>query len=190
MNDNIKVLRILNNISNSIYQAKRSNITRIQDNKEFNKVAQQKLMNDIISPLNESLYTLSKEIIYNLEMIPIYTFFLQNVKGLSIYDAADLICIIQDINRFNTFGSLLSYSGFTPCSRSFNKELHKLLLRITYKLLKNNVTYQFVYEQNYDKYIQKYPNRTEEHISNMSKRIVIKKFLQNLYDNWTMINNF
>ena len=42
----------------------------------------------------------------------------------------------------------------------------------------------------YEIYKKKYPERSDEHIENMAKRIVTKRFLQNLYTNWVKINNF
>ena len=50
-----------------------------------------------------------------------------------------------------------------------------------YKLIKVNPKYQFVYENAAQRYQKKYPKYTEEHIHNMAKRIVIRKFLKNLY---------
>jgi hypothetical protein len=190
MDNNIEVLKILNNISNSVYQAKKSNLVRIQNNNQFNTNAQKDLISNIIAPLDDSLFKLSVEINKMLNVIPIYNLFLKNVDGVSIYDAANLICIVKDIDRFDDFGALLAYSGFIPNAKSYNKNLHKLLLKISYKLSNQNLIYQFVFENHYEIYKKKYPERSDEHIENMAKRIVTKRFLQNLYTNWVKINNF
>ena len=82
----------------------------------------------------------------------------------------------------------MSYAGFTPNSYNYNKKLHKLLLRIGYKLIQKNPKYQFIFESSIDKYKEKHPNYTEDHIKNMAKRIVIRKFLKNLYINWKAVD--
>ena len=82
----------------------------------------------------------------------------------------------------------MSYAGFVPNAKNYNKKLHKLLQKLSYKLVKYNPQYEFVFDINVQKYSEKYPKYSEEHINNMAKRIVVKKFLKNLYFSWNQIN--
>lgn len=186
----IEILRVLSNTSESIFMNKRSNIARI-NSIEIMDDERDKLMENIIKPLDNAIKYLQKDIYNILIRIPIYNYFLANQNGVNLFDAAQLISIIVDINNFKKVDNLLSYAGFTPYSLysyNYNKKLHKLLLRIGYKLIQQNPKYQFVYESNVVKYREKYPKYTNDHINNMAKRIVIRRFLKNLYINWKAVD--
>lgn len=183
----IEILRVLSSTSESIFINKKSNIARIQSLNILQE-EKDKLVENIIKPLDSSIKFLQKDIYNILVRIPIYNYFLSHQNGINLFDSAQLISIIVDINNFDNFNKLLSYTGFIPYSKNYNKKLHKLLLRIGYKLIQNNLKYEFVFEQAIKKYSDKYPNYTEEHIQNMAKRIVIKKFLKNLYVNWKAVD--
>ncbi len=183
----IEILRVLSNTSESIFMNKRSNIARI-NSIEIMDDEKDKLMENIIKPLDNAIKYLQKDIYNILIRIPIYNYFLANQNGVNLFDAAQLISIIVDINNFKKVDNLLSYAGFTPSSYNYNKKLHKLLLRIGYKLIQQNPKYQFVYESNVVKYREKYPKYTNDHINNMAKRIVIKRFLKNLYISWKAVD--
>lgn len=187
MDENLQVLKILSDIAETTFRSRKSSMARIKAS-GFNQVGEEKLINSIIKPLDESLDYLSQQVLSTLMMIPIYNFFLSKQNGVSIFDSAQLISIIKDINNFSSFGHLMSYSGFIPNSKNYNKKLHKLLQKLSYKLIKYNPQYQFIYDVNIQKYSENYPRYTEEHINNMAKRIVIKKFLKNLYFSWNQIN--
>lgn len=187
IDENIQVLKILSDMATSIFINKKSNLSRIEAS-DFSEDGKKILSDKVIKPLDISLNYISNDITNTLHFIPIYNFFLEDQKGISIYDAAQLISILKDIDNFKTFGNLLSYAGFTPKSKNYNKKLHKNLLRIGYKLSTKNPQYQFVFEIAYQKYREKYPLKSNEHIENMAKRIVIKKFLKNLYFSWNSIN--
>lgn len=182
----IQILRVLSDTATSIFLNKKSNIARINS---INMLEEEKnkLIENTIKPLDDAIKYLQKDIYNILIRIPIYNYFLANQDGINLFDAAQLISLIVDINNFKNFNNLISYSGFTPRSRNYNKKLHKLLLKIGYKLIMNNTKYQFVYESNFQRYKEKYPKRSDEHIHNMAKRIVIRKFLKNLYVNWKAI---
>ena len=62
-----------------------------------------------------------------------------------------------------------------------------LLLRISHKLVRYNPVYDFVYTNAYNKYSSL--NTNEEHIEAMARRIVIKKFLQNLFTHWIKLED-
>ena len=183
----IDILRVLASTSESIFLNKKSNIARI-NSLEILQEEKDKLIENTIKPLDDGIKYLQKDIYNILIRIPIYNYFLANQPGVNIFDSAQLISIIIDINNFKNFNNLVSYAGFTPYSKNYNKKLHKLLLKIGYKIVLQNPKYEFIYEMALDKYRKKKPHYSEEHIKNMAKRIVIKKFLKNLYVNWKAVD--
>lgn len=187
MNENLQVLKILSDIAETTFKSRKSSLSRIKAS-DFNKEGEENLKKMIIVPLDESLDYLSEQVLSTLLLIPIYNYFLSKQNGVSIFDAAQLISIIKNVDEFDTFGHLISYAGFIPNARNYNKKLHKLLQKLSYKLIKYNPQYQFVFDVNVQKYSKKYPKYSEEHINNMAKRIVVKKFLKNLYFSWNQIN--
>ena len=183
----IEILRVLSNTSESIFMNKRSNIARI-NSLNITQDEKDKLMENVIKPLDNAIKFLQTDIYNILIRIPIYNYFLSQQNGVNLFDAAQLISIIVDINNFHKIDNLLSYTGFTPYASNYNKKLHKLLLRIGYKIIQQNPKYQFVYENHLEKYSKKYPQYSQEHIQNMAKRIVIRRFLKNLYINWKAVD--
>ena len=170
MNDvDIEILRVLSSTSESLFITKKSNIARINSIDILDE-EKDKLLENIIKPLDEGIKYLQKDIYNILIRIPIYNYFLSNQNGVNLFDSAQLISILIDIDNFDNFSHLISYAGFIPYANNYNKKLHKLLLRMGYKLIKVN------------------PKYTEEHIHNMAKRIVIRKFLKNLYINWKAVD--
>lgn len=182
MNEDIEALKILINISKNLHASKKSNYSRIKNNKLFNEKGKDKLINQVINPLDLALLEIGITISQLLDTIPIYNIFLKNVDGINLYDAAELICEIKDINRFATSNSLLAYSGMYPNAHHYNKNLHMMLLRISHKLVRYNLKYDYVYTEAYRKYSNRYDNH--KHIEAMARRIVIKKFLQHLFTHW------
>ena len=182
VDENIEVLKILTNISKNIYTSKKSNYSRIKNNQYFNEDAKAKLIDQVISPIDLALIDVGKEINSFLDMIPIYNIFLKNTDGINIYDSAELISEIKNINRFDTSNNLLAYAGMYPNAKKYNKNLHKLLLRLSHKLINYNQVYKFIYEMALEKY-DGY-NTNQEHIEAMARRVVIKKFIQNLFTHW------
>ena len=182
----VDILRVLSGTSESLFLNKKSNIARI-NSLDILEEEKNKLIENTIKPLDEGIKYIQKDIYNLLVRIPIYTYFLSKQNGLNLFDSAQLISIIVDINNFKNFNNLLSYAGFAPYSKNYNKKLHKLLLRVGYKLIQQNTKYEFVFESSCKKYKEKYPNYSNNHIANMAKRIVIKKFLKNLYINWKAI---
>ena len=167
----IDILRVLSSTSESIFLNKKSNIARI-NSLAILQEEKDKLIENTIKPLDDAIRYLQKDIYNILIRIPIYNYFLANQTGVNIFDSAQLISIIVDIDNF----------------KNFNKKLHKLLLKIGYKIISQNAKYEFIYEMALDKYRKKKPHYSEEHLSNMAKRIVIKKFLKNLYVNWKAVD--
>lgn len=187
MDEDIQLLRVLSDTATNIFLSKKSNIARINSLNIFEE-EKEKWVNNIVTPLDESLKYLRKDIYNILIRIPIFNYFLSQQNGLNIFDSAQLISIIVDIDNFDTFSNFISYTGFIPYAKNYNKKLHKLLLKIGYKLIQNNPQYQFVYEMAIQKYQETKPNYSGKHIENMAKRLVIRKFLKNLYISWKAIN--
>ena len=186
--ESIELLKILINISSSIFYTRKSNVSRIEDQKFYDKAIEDFLQESVITPLDKSLDSLSTQISNVLNIIPIYYKFLKNVEGLTMFDSAEIICIIKDINRFQKYSKLLSYAGFTPHRTKYNKRFHKLLLKLSYKLSQNNLLYSYIYEEAYENYKQKGNYKNEDHLVNLAKRVVIKQFLKDLYLNWVSLN--
>ena len=63
--------------------------------------------------------------------------------------------------------------------------MHNVLLRLSHKLINYNEVYTFVYEMALERYADY--NTNQEHIEAMARRIVIKKFLQNLFTHWIKV---
>lgn len=187
IDEDIQLLRILSDTATNIFLSKKSNLARINS---INILQQEKdrWTDNVIKPLDDSLAYLKRDIYNILIKIPIYNFFLSQQHGINIFDSAQLISIIVDIDNFETFGNLISYSGFTPKAHNYNKKLYKILLKISYKLIQHNPQYQWIYQKNIEKYREQNPTYSEKHIENMAKRIVIKKFLKNFYISWKNIN--
>lgn len=186
VDENIEVLKILTNISKNIYTSKKSNYSRIKNNQYFNEAAKNKLINQVINPIDLALIDVGKEINLFLNMIPIYNIFLKHTDGINIYDAAELITEIKSIHRFKTSNNLLAYAGMYPNAKKYNKNLHQLLLRLSHKLINYNQVYSFVYDMALEKYMSY--NTNQEHAEAMARRIVIKKFIQNLYTHWVKVD--
>ena len=121
-------------MKNLTFYTRKSNVSRIEDQQFFDKGVEKFLQESVIQPLDQSLDSLSTQIANVLNIIPIYYKFLKNIEGLSMYDSAELICIIKDINRFKRFvtGSLL--------------ELFKKKLRIERKTGKGILLSRYAYD--------------------------------------------
>lgn len=187
IDENLQILKILSDVAETTFRTRKSSLSRIEAGK-FTEEGEKRLKKEIIEPLDDTLSYISNELQFRLNMIPIYTFFLQHQKGVSIYDSAQLITILKDIENFDNFGKLISYAGFYPNARHYNKKLHKLLQRLGYRLINQNPQYQFIFEITIQKYQKEHPKYSQDHIENMAKRIVVKKFLKNLYIHWTSIS--
>ncbi len=187
MDEDIQLLRVLSDTATNIFLSKKSNIARI-NSLSILEEEKTKWINNVVTPLDESLKYLRTDIYNILIRVPIFNYFLSQQSGLNIFDSAQLISIIVDIDNFESFSNFISYSGMIPYAKNYNKKLYKLLLKIGYKLIQNNPQYQFVYEMGIQKYQEAHPNYSQKHIENMAKRLVIRKFLKNLYISWKAIN--
>ena len=187
IDEDIQILRVLTDTATSIFLNKKSNIARIRS-LDILEEDKQQWIDNIIAPLNISLKKLQIDIYNILSRIPIYNYFLSQQEGLNIFDCAQIISILVDIDDFKEYKHLVSYAGFIPHADNYNKKLHKLLLKIGYKLVKTNTQYQWIFETQIDRYHMQHPQYSDKHIENMAKRIVIRKFLKNLFVSWKAIN--
>jgi len=182
IDENIRLLKLLEPTSNSLFSAKKSIKSRMNYFDDLNDIGETFLEKNVIDPLDVSIGTLSTNI-YNLLLgIPVYIDFLQDIKVLNIYDCSKLLIEIKDINRFKNFSHLLSYSGFSP-KKSGNQTLYQHLIKIGNKL-KNNQMYSVMYSVYLDNYRNEDPFADKETIENRATRKMIKSFLKRLYKVW------
>lgn len=180
--ENIIILDLLVKTSTSFYKMRNARLNSIKDS-EVNQNYKDYLYKNTIEPIDQPLFLLGREINKILNYIPIYLTFLKGVNALSIYDCAELIVLIDDIERFKKFDNLLSYSGMIHTKKSYNDRLYKLLLKIGSKLVRD-IKYDYLYEIIYEEYKEKHPEYTEDHLEKMASRKLIKKFLKQLYKEW------
>ena len=121
MDENLQVLKILSDIAETTFRSKKSSLARIKAS-GFNEDGEQKLIKTIVQPLDDSLDYLSQQVLATLTMIPIYNFFLSKQNGISLFDSAQLISIIKNIDNFSSFSHLMSYAGFIPDAKNYNKK--------------------------------------------------------------------
>ena len=121
---------------------------------------------------------------------------IQVLKILS--DTADNIYLTKRSNI-----ARIQSSGFTDDAKNTLHEniigpLDEALKYITtqiFQSLNKIPIYNFflssvVFDINCQKYRDKYPRRSEKHIENLARRMVVKRFLKNLYFSWNKINDF
>ena len=72
MNENIEALKILTNISKNLYTSKKSNYSRIKNNKLFNQGGKEKLINQVINPLDLALLDIMLPIRNGYELAPYF----------------------------------------------------------------------------------------------------------------------
>ena len=108
MNDvDIEILRVLSSTSESLFITKKSNIARINSIDILDE-EKDKLLENIIKPLDEGIKYLQKDIYNILIRIPIYNYFLSNQNGVNLFYSVQLISILIDIDNFDNFNHLIS----------------------------------------------------------------------------------
>lgn len=187
MDENIKLLKILNPTNNSIFMTKKSILARINDLDELNDLGERFFEKNVVNQLDIIIKSLNSNIYRLLMQIPIYIDFLSYIKVLNVYDCSDLLLEINDINRFKTFGAFLSYSGFAP-NKKGNQKLYKILLRISNKLRRDR-SYQIIYSIYFDEYKEKHPNWDEKGIEVLANKKMMITFLKRLYKVWKIQEN-
>jgi hypothetical protein len=186
-NENIRLLKLLEPTSNSLFEAKKSINSRIENFEDLNELGERYLQKSVITPLDNSIKSLNTQIYRLLNNIPIYIDYLKQIKILNVYDCAILLIELQDINRFKKFQNLLSYCGYSPKRRG-NQILYQHLLKISNKLKKDQM-YSTYYSIMFDKYKEKYPSWNNKDLDHAASRKLIKTFLKNLYKIWKFQEN-
>lgn len=188
MNNEVIKIKILSDEANTIIRLKNSTSMKIRKNNTLSHNEKKNLLNKTVAQLNDILTDIGVELSTVLESIPIYKFYLKSMTYLSIYEKAELIAEIKDIERFYGYKKLLAYAGFTPNASTYNKKLHNTLLRIGHKLMLGNIEYSLLFEDACQKYEQQDPLLSEKHVANKAKRIIIKKFIKELYNFWRQLD--
>lgn len=188
MNNEVIKIKILSDEANTIIRLKNSTSMKIRKNNTLSHSEKKNLLNKTVAQLNDILTDIGVELSTVLESIPIYKFYLKSMTYLSIYEKAELIAEIKDIERFYGYKKLLAYAGFTPNASTYNKKLHNTLLRIGHKLMLGNIEYSLLFEDACQKYEQQSPLLSEKHVANKAKRIIIKKFIKELYNFWRQLD--
>lgn len=175
---------------------------------DFSKFGLEDMEKHIIDPLKKPLGILKIKIETLINFIPIYNDYLKNIKGLSLFDAAELIVLINDVDLYPR-DNFISYAGFSPivsCKKgytgkmkknkdysnckvigdeksvtanvSYNERLKKQVIKIVDKLIQYNDEYQDSYNNEWAIQRIKNPNATKKHITYKSKRKLCIKFLK------------
>ena len=205
--DERRILSILSNTNKSIFDAQKSNNHRI---KSIENIAQPSRVNQLrnasITPLNQPLDVLRDEIFNMLMFSREYTTILSNIDAVNIYDAAEIIVEIGDVNRFKSKGHFLSYAGLAPIVKKnevytkihryskgkvvankkqdpvgYCENLKTVLMRCTKKLISSDGQYKSYYEDKYQYYKYKHPTYNSKHIYFMALKKTSVKFAIFIY---------
>ena len=106
MTNEIDKIKILSDEAGSIIKLKNSMLMKIRKNNNLSNDEKSYLFNKTIVQLNDVLTNVGMELSSTLESIPIYTFYLKNMTYLTIYERAELIAEIKDIERFYGYKKL------------------------------------------------------------------------------------
>jgi hypothetical protein len=214
----LQVLNILINTNKTLFEAKKSNKSRINNFIGLTNDARNSLINISINSLDAPLDLLYKKIKQTISFIPEYYDCLEHIDGISIYDAGELIVLIKDINRFKNKNSFIYYCGLSPVNKmgnsyqkitkknkqygeiignpkqdtskiQYNDRLNKVILKVVKKLIKYNPEYKQMYNEYFDKYLFKHSNYTMKHIKYMTQRKIAVKFARFLYTEFYKIEN-
>lgn len=136
-----------------------------------------------------------------LKKIPIYTEFLQHVKGMGHTLSAQLIAYIGDIKRFPTVAKLWRYAGLGVDENGkadgrqkgkplkYKQDFKSLMYNIGVSFLKSKSPYTKFYNKAKAKYQQTRPDWTKAHIHMASLRYMNKIFLSHVFNAWYRLEN-
>ena len=94
-----KVLTILFSTNKTLYDAQTSNRYRLDNIAELNELAQQRMTDISVTPLELPLQKIRQEIYTRLLFAREYVDFLSNIGYINLYDCAEIIVEIGDIGR-------------------------------------------------------------------------------------------
>lgn len=223
MNDDgdlkVRVLRVLVDTNTRILETQKSNKNRLKNIKGLSKFGLDSLYDEVIEPLKKPLGILKMRIQTMLEFIPIYKDYLKNIDGLSMFDAAQLIVLIDDVD-IKQRDKYLAYCGFSPvavCNKgyvskmkkgvdysdcdiigdeksktpnvSYNERLKKHIIKIVDKLIEGNGEYQDMFNTEWAKERMKDSKVSKKHVTYRAKRKLCIEFLKEYRRNKTKIMN-
>lgn len=201
-----EVLTILFNTNKTIFNAKKSNTHRMNGLSDINIQRYNRLYNISIHSLDAPLQILHSEI-QNILMFSLeYMDFLSNVQGINIYDCAEIIVNIRDINRFKNKKHFLSYAGLAPVSKKKNRynkikkynngqivankktdsidyreDLKTVLTKCVVKIIKVDSEYQQYYDRQFERLKFKNPMYNKKRIHLMALKKTVIKFANKIY---------
>lgn len=207
-----KVLTILFSTNKTLYDAQTSNRYRLDNIAELNELAQQRMTDISVTPLELPLQKIRQEIYTRLLFAREYVDFLSNIGYINLYDCAEIIVEIGDIGRFNNRKRFISYAGLAPVEKR-NSKVYKIkkhskgkrvaskkydnidycenlkvaLTRCTQKIINNDEEYK----RRYDKKLQYYQFKHPKYKKKRSHLMALKKmtimFANEVYSNFKMI---
>jgi len=207
-----KVLSILFNTNKTVFNAQKSNKHRLISFGDISSSRYNRLENISILPFDSPLQMLRDEIQNILFFSEEYMSFLRKVPYINLYDAAELIVEIGDIQRFQNRKHFLSYAGLSPVVRNKNyyskikkysrgqivankkqdpidycEDLKKAIIRCTSKLIANDDEFAELYRYYKTQYKYKNPtyNKKRLHLMALKKTSIV--FAKDVYANFKRV---
>lgn len=124
----------------------------------------------------------------------IYKRWLKIINGAGVKLSAKLLAGIEDIRRFPAPSNLWSYCGYGDPDPEHNKrengqityspKMKKLIWLLGESFIKQSSPYKVIFDKRRIKTAITHPEWTKMHSYNDAKRVMMKRFLAELYDNW------
>ena len=208
-----EVLTILFNTNKTIFNAKKSNTHRMNSLQDINTQRYNRLYNISIDSLDHPLQILRSEI-QNILMFSLeYMDFLSTVRGINLYDCAEIIVNIRNINRFKNKKHFFSYAGLAPVYRHHNRyhkitkygkgravankksdpidyreDLKTVLTRCTVKMIKVDNEYKKYYDRQLKRLKFANPMHKRKRIHLMALKKTVIRFANKIYYEFNRIN--
>lgn len=212
----LKVLTILFLTNKTLHEARSSNQYRLKAITDLTDSYRLKMRNLSILPLDDRLSDIRNEIYSILILSREYLDFLSHFKDINIYDAAEIIVEIGDINRFHNRNHFLSYAGLAPVDKKGDKvykvskykkgihvankkydnidyceNLKVCLTKCTQKIIKgkgNNI-YKDIYNDKFNYYHLEHPMYKRKRIHYMALKQATIRFAKDIYYNFSNIKD-
>lgn len=207
-----KVLTILFSTNKTLYDAQTSNRYRLDNIAELNELAQQRMTDISITPLELPLQKIRQEIYTRLLFAREYVDFLSNIGYINLYDCAEIIVEIGDIGRFNNRKRFISYAGLAPVEKR-NGKVYKIkkhskgkriaskkydnidycenlkvaLTRCTQKIINHDEEYKRRYNKKLQDYQFKHPKYKKKQLHLMALKKMTIMFANEVYSNFKTI---
>lgn len=209
----LKSLTILFLTNKTLHEARISNQYRLDAITELSDDYRLKMKNISLTPLDEQLNAIRDEIYNILILSHEYLDFLSKYQSINLYDAAEIIVEIGDIQRFKNRGCFISYAGLAPVDKKNNKvykvskykkgihvankrydsidyceNLKVCLTRCAQKIIQNeNNEYKQLYDDKIKYYHLKHPKYSPKRLHFMALKQVTIKFAKEVYKNFIEI---